>query len=66
MTYVSISTDGEFITSNELSSLLRKYIVPATESFITGWVAGSQWGGRGGTVRTAHSVLLLTYVGALT
>jgi hypothetical protein len=47
MTYVSISTDGEFITSNELSSLLRKYIVPATESFITGWVAGSGAGGGG-------------------
>ena len=63
MTYVSISTDGEFITSNELSSLLRKYIVLTTESFITGWPAG---GRAGGTFRTAHSVLLLTYVGALT
>ena len=64
MTYVSISTDGEFITSNELSSLLRKYIVPTTESFRL--LGGRQWGGRGGTFRTAHSILLLTYVGALT
>ena len=64
MTYVSISTDGEFITSNELSSLLRKYIVPATESFITGWPAVGRAGGDFSdcSLRPASYVRRCTYL----
>ena len=47
----------------KLSVVGTIYLRKREESSLLG---GRQWGGRGGTFRTAHSVLLLTYVGALT